>query len=235
MNLFDAFRYGGPPNGGGPAVGNPPDTSGAASPATAPSTTPGKGPQGRTLLGTALGWITQALRPYNQQPPNSLDESAIIPTLDVLNQGWGLATYASGAIAFAAGTLSSIWNIIAASANSNAGAFTGGNTQPFPLAGTAFLAKLIGLDATHLNGAAPATINFFLVPSPKLFGASPAVTVASASVAANATASYASLVGGATILVPPGWDLEIQFPTTAAGELWAVHYAFACLPVGSRP
>lgn len=235
MALFDAFRYGGPTQGGGPRVGNPPDTSGAAAPSHAPSTAPGRGPQGRTALGTALAWITAALKPYNQQSPNSLDESAILPVLDVLNQGWGLATFASGAIAFAAGTLSSIWNIIADTASANPGAFTGGDTQPFPAKGTAFLAKLIALDAVHIGGAAPATINFFLVPNPKLFGASPAVTVASASVAANATASYATLVGSREILVPPGWDLEVQFPTTAAGEQWVTHYAFACLPAGSRP
>lgn len=235
--IFTSFRFGGPTQGGGPAVGNPPDQSNAASPATAPSSRPGTGaPMGSTLIGTALDWITKALKPYSQQPPNALDESAIIPSLDVLNQGWALATYASGAIAFAQNTLSSLWNVIAKSASANAASFTGGDTVPFPQRGT-FLARLIALDATHLGGAAPSNINIFLVPNATLFGASPSVLIATASVAnAGGQVTASALLGSARdLLVPAGWDIEIQFPTTAAGESWVVHYAFACVPVGSRP
>lgn len=231
--LFDAFRYGGPTQGGGPQVGNAPKVDGAAAPTTAPSTRPGRGPLGSTLLGTALGWITQALKPYSQQPPNALDESAIIPTLDVLNQGWALATYASGAVVFAQNTLSSIWNILAKSASANPASFLAADSVPFPARGS-FLAKLLAVDATHLGGAAPATVNLFLVPNPALFGASPSVLVASASVAA-ATNNAVFPVTNGPILIPPGWDLEVQFPTTGAGESWVVHYAFVCLPLGSRP
>lgn len=236
MKLLDAFRYGGPTQGGSPEVGHAPDTSGDAGPSSSPSNNSRRGTvdRGTTTLGTALSWIRAALNPFNQQTPNALDQGPVTPTLDVLNAGWGLATFASGAIAFGAGTLSSIWNIIAASASANAGAFTGGNTLPFPK--TPFLAVLLGLDATHLGGAAPATINFLLVPSPALFGASPSITVASASVAnAGGVASYATLSAGQTVRVPAGWDLEIQFPTTGGGETWVVHYAFACLPVGGMP
>lgn len=231
--LFDAFRFGGPTQGGGPQVGNAPNDAGAAAPTTAPSTQPGRGKLGSTLLGTALGWITQALKPYSQQPPNALDESAIIPTLDVLNQGWALATYASGAIAFAQNTLSSIWNILAKSASANPGSFTGGDSVPFPARGS-FLAKLLAIDLTHLGGAATGTVNIFLVPSPALFGASPAVLVASPAVPA-ATLNQVVPITNGPLLIPSGWDLEVQFPTTGAGESWVVHYAFACLPVGSRP
>lgn len=240
-NIFDAFKFGTPTDGGHPAVGRAPRDAGAASPSTSPTreVTP-PGTLGLvTPLRVALSWLVAALQPNSNQPPSLLDESAIQPTVDVLNQGWALATYAYGSATYApaAGGPAIAYNIITNQIGVPAAPPTADFVilqQNFPAAGTGFLARLVALSAAHNNGAGPTAISFFLAPQVTRFFQTPSVDIATATVAANAVATSNAL-GFQDLIIPAGWDLSILFPATAAGETWVVNYAFACLPVGSRP
>lgn len=159
------------------------------------------------------GWLVAALGLQEPEIPYELATHSIVPTVDVVQGGWGRARWASG-----------LWTSV-----DNAAA------QTYSVSG--FGAQddgrlVLYLDAFHSGGAAAGVITLDLY-DPILNNT---IVLAQPSVPnGGGVASWQEIGVLRPIYVPPGFSLQTTLPARAVGETYSLRWVAASLPAGANP
>lgn len=155
-------------------------------------------------------WLYHALGLQEAQLPSYLESEVAVPTVDVVQGGWGLARWFGDSLDQPASAAQASRTWFAADAD---------------------LVRIVWMSFVRTGGAGDTTADIRIN---NLLGIAP--YVARATLAPGGYVGHAQIFGNMDpIVVPPGFRLETVYPATGLGETWAGRIMAAELPAGVKP
>lgn len=164
------------------------------------------------LISLTPEWLRRALGLTEPNLPIKLGTDDIMPVLDVLQGGWGRATWSHEQVTQPASTAQTSYDLVAVSTAAN------------PLTRI-----ILAMDIFHSGGGAPLTIEFlYREPVENLSTRRFAVaSIVGSRVPVPLDTDF--------IRVPPGLSFQVRVPATGIGESVAVSAIVGTLAGGVRP